>query len=67
MKFTTSSSTSIAPKLTRCANTTESGTSCLGKRVLRIRFALSSIDRVDDCTAVAKNVQRARPVSRKSA
>ena len=46
--------------------TTESGTSWRGKRVLRIRFALSSIERVDDCSAAAKNVQTARPESRKS-
>jgi hypothetical protein len=67
MKFRTSNTTSITPKLTRCAKTTDSGTSCRGKRVFRMRFALSSIERVADWTAAAKNVQGARPVSRKSA
>jgi len=67
MKFTTSSSTSITPNDTRCANTTDSGTSCRGNRVFRIRLALSSIERVDDCTADAKNVQSTSPLSRNRA
>ena len=65
-KFNTSSPTSITAKLTRCAPTTDSGTSCRGNRVFRIRFALSSIDRVADCSDVAKNVHAASPVNRKS-
>src|SRR6266436_6151532 len=57
--LTTSRMASIAAKLTRCAPTTDSGTSCRGKRVFRMRFALSSIDRVDDWSAAAKNVHTA--------
>ena len=66
MKFTTSSSASIAAKLTRWAPTTESGTSWRGNRVFRIRFALSSIERVDDCSADATKVHTISPESRNS-
>ena len=66
MKSTTSSTASITTKLTRWATTTDSGTSWRGKRVLRMRLALSSIERVEDCSAAAKNVHTARPESRKS-
>jgi hypothetical protein len=64
-KLRTSSTASMTPKLIRFVATTESGTSCRGKRVLRMRFALSSSEREADCTDVAKKIHGARPTSRK--
>src|SRR3954454_4841217 len=61
IKLRTRSNASIAANESRWEKTTNSGTSCRATRVLRIRFALSSIELDDDCTAAAKNVQSASP------
>src|SRR4029453_2293672 len=66
-KLMTSSAASITQKLIRCVATIESGTSCRGKRVFRIRFALSSIERDADCTAVEKKIHAERPTRRNKA
>ena len=57
----------MTAKLIRCVATIESGSSCLGKRVFRMRLALSSIDRDAACTEVAKKIQADSPTRRKSA
>ena len=51
----------MTPKLIRCVATTDNGRSCRGKRVFRMRFALSSIDLDADCTDVAKKIQADEP------
>ncbi len=56
----------ITANATSCVATIESGTSCRGKRTLRIRLAFSSRLRADDCTDVAKNTHGGRPQSRNS-
>ena len=57
---------SITAKLTRFVPTIESGTSCRGKRTLRMRFAFSRRLRDAACDAVAKNTHAGSPHSRKS-
>ena len=56
----------ITAKATSCVATIESGTSCRGKRTLRIRLAFSSRLRADDCSDVEKKTQGGSPQSRNS-
>ena len=56
----------MTAKLTRFVPTIESGTSCRGKRTLRMRFAFSSRLREAACAAVAKKTRAGRPQRRKS-
>ena len=65
-KFRISSPASITANDTRCVATIDSGTSWRGKRVFRIRFALSSIDRDADWTELEKKIHAARPTSKNS-
>ena len=66
-KSSASRTTSITPNEISCVATIESGTSWRGNRVLRIRFALSSIERDADWTDDAKKIHAASPTRRNSA